>query len=158
VRGLKARRGGGPELLAHRNGRRWVDIRSDDVNDYVKEVTARDFSAKDFRTWNATVLAAVALAVSAGDAATKTARKRTITAAVKGVAHYLGNTPAVCRASYIDPRVFDRFQSGWTIGAALEREGGDADLSDERVRRRIESAVLDLIEDQDSPALARLKA
>jgi DNA topoisomerase-1 len=152
---LKRRRGGGPELLAHRNGRRWVDIRSDDINDYVKQVTARDFSAKDFRTWNATVLAAVALAASESDTATKTARKRTIKAAVKGVAHYLGNTPAVCRASYIDPRVFDRFQSGWTIGPAIEPERGDVDLSDERVRRRIEAAVLDLIEDQESPALAR---
>jgi DNA topoisomerase IB len=155
VRTLKRRRGGGPELLAHRNGRRWVDVRSDDINDYVKQVTARDFSAKDFRTWNATVLAAVALAASASDAATKTARKRTITAAVEGVAHYLGNTPAVCRASYIDPRVFDRFQSGWTIAPAIERERGDVDLSVESVRRRIEAAVLDLIEDEDSPALAR---
>ena len=61
---LKRRRGGGPELLAYRDGRRWVDVKSPDINAYVKEVTGADFSAKDFRTWNATVLAAVALAVS----------------------------------------------------------------------------------------------
>jgi len=150
---LKRRRGGGPELLAYRDGRRWIDVRSDDINEYVKGVTARDFSAKDFRTWNATVLAAVALAVHGADAATKTARKRAINAAVKSVAAYLGNTPAVCRKSYIDPRVIDRFQSGWTIGPALDRAGGHADLADERTRTRIEAAVVDLICEQDSPAL-----
>ena len=83
------------------------------MNEYVKRRTGGEFSAKDFRTWNGTVLAAVALA---GDVpASKTARKRRINDAVKGVALFLGNTPAVARASYIDPRVFDRFQSGWTI-------------------------------------------
>src|SRR3712207_6701467 len=97
--------------------RRWVDVKSADINQYVKEITGGDFSAKDFRTWSATVLAAVALAVS-GPAATgsKTARNRAKTRAIKEVARYLGNTPAVCRASYIDPRVFDRFDGGLTIG------------------------------------------
>jgi DNA topoisomerase I len=156
IRALKRRRGGGPELLAHRNGRRWVDVRSDDINEYVKAVTAGAFSAKDFRTWNATVLAAVALAVGGADAETKTARKRAIKTSVEAVSAYLGNTPAVCRASYIDPRVFDRYHSGWTIGAAIDRAGGDADLANERTRRRIEAAVLDLIEDRESPALARV--
>jgi DNA topoisomerase I len=145
---LKRRRGGGPELLAHRNGPRWVDVRSEDINEYLKAVTARDFSAKDFRTWNATVLAAVALAVGGAAAETKTARKRAISASIKTVSAYLGNTPAVCRASYIDPRVFDRYHSGSTVGAAIDQAGGDADLSNERTRTRIEAAVLDLIEDQ----------
>ena len=58
---LKARRGGGDELLAYRNNRRWHDVRSSDINDHVKELTGGDFTAKDFRTWNATVLAATAL-------------------------------------------------------------------------------------------------
>ena len=58
---LKRRRGGGEELLACRNGRRWVDVRSDDVNEYLKSAAGDDVSAKDFRTWSATVLAAVAL-------------------------------------------------------------------------------------------------
>ena len=62
VAALKRRRGGGPELLAYKDGRRWADMRSDDINAYVKDATSHDFSAKDFRTWNATVLAAVALA------------------------------------------------------------------------------------------------
>ena len=107
------------ELLAYKEGRRWADIKSPDINAYVKEATGGDFSAKDFRTWSATVLAAVALAVSGPAARTKTSRKRAKSRAIKEVARYLGNTPAVCRASYIDPRVFDRFDGGLTIGGVL---------------------------------------
>ena len=121
---LKRRRGGGDELLAYRTGRRWHDVRSHDINEYIKAVTGAGYSAKDFRTWNATVLAAVALAVSGEVAATKTGRKRAISRAVKEVAHYLGNTPAVCRRSYIDPRVFDAYEGGLIIRPALERAAG----------------------------------
>jgi hypothetical protein len=122
----------------------------------VKQVTGGDFSAKDFRTWNATLLAAVALAVS-GPAATasKTARKRAATRAVKEVARYLGNTPAVCRASYIDPRVFDRFDSGLTIGGALSDIGGMSDIG--ALHGKVEEAVLDLIAgDDESPAIEKV--
>jgi DNA topoisomerase I len=141
---LKARRGGGPELLAYKDGRRWVDVRSEDINEYLKDATGEDISAKDFRTWGATVLAAVALAVSGEVVATKTGRKRAISRAVKEVAHYLGNTPAVARASYIDPRVFDRYRDGRTIGGALTlaAENGDAPA----IQGPIEEAVLDLID------------
>lgn len=143
---LKRRRGGGPELLAYRDGgRRWVDVRSEDVNAYVKAVTSREFSAKDFRTWNATVLAAIAVAADPREARSDTAYKRIASAAVKTVAAYLGNTPAVARASYIDPRVFDRLRSGWTIADTLEAVG-EPDLADPRKRTRIEAAVLDLLE------------
>jgi DNA topoisomerase I len=154
VAALKRRRGGGPELLAYRDGRRWLDVRSDDINQYVKAATADEHSAKDFRTWNATVLAAVALA-GREPPEMKTARKRAIRDAIESVAAYLGNTPAVCRASYIDPRVIDRYQSGWTIAPALEELGGKPDLANARVRTRVESAVLDLIREDESPALAR---
>jgi DNA topoisomerase IB len=156
VAALKRRRGGEPELLAYKEGTRWRDIKSADVNAYVKEVTGGDFSAKDFRTWNATVLAAVALAVS-GPAATmsKTARKRAKVRAVKEVAHYLGNTPAVCRASYIDPRVFDRFDSGLTIGGAMHDVGDTSDL--DSLHGPVEEAVLDLIAaDEASAAVERV--
>ena len=152
--GLKRRRGGGSELLAYRASRRWVDVRSDDINEYVKAATAEEHSAKDFRTWNATVLAAVALA-GRERPETKTGRGRAIRAVVESVAAVLGNTPAVCRASYIDPRVIDRYQSGWTIAPALERLGGEPDLADQRLRAQVESAVLDLIREDESPALAR---
>jgi DNA topoisomerase IB len=150
---LKTRRDGGQELLAYREDGGWVDIRSPDINAYVKELTGGDFSAKDFRTWNATVLAAVALAgeerrlAELGRAGTKTSRQRAVTSAVKAVAAYLGNTPAVCRASYIDPRVIDRFRSGDTIAPTLERIGGEPDLGVPSKRARIEAAVLELLED-----------
>jgi DNA topoisomerase I len=140
---LKARSGGGPELLAYKEGRRWVDVRSEDINEYLKATTGEDISAKDFRTWGATVLAAMALAVSGEVAATKTGRKRAITRAVKEVAHYLGNTPAVARASYIDPRVFDRYRDGKTIAHALPMVADDDDAP--AIQGPIEEAVLDLV-------------
>jgi DNA topoisomerase I len=158
VSALRRRRGGGPELLAYRGDRgRWRDVRSDDINDYVKAVTGQEFTAKDFRTWNATVLAALALAQEAEPPRSAPAHRRAVSAAVKQVAVYLGNTPAVCRTSYIDPRVFDRYRSGWTIRGALEQVGS-ADLARPRVRGRIEAAVLDLLEERPTPALERLAA
>jgi DNA topoisomerase IB len=144
---LKRRRGGGERLLAYRDGRRWVELRSDDLNDRIKDLTGGEFSAKDFRTWNATVLAAVAVATLGAAKGSNTARKRTVNAAVKAVAGYLGNTPAVCRASYIDPRVFDRFRAGQTIVDTLERPLERLDLAKRSARTEVESAVLDLIGD-----------
>jgi len=145
ARALKKRRGGGDELLAYKEGGRWVDVKSSDINAYLKEAAGGDFSAKDFRTWSGTVLAAVALAVAGmASKGSKTARKRAKTRAVNECARYLGNTPAVCRASYIDPRVFDRFDGGLTIGGALPELVEDtAPWPD--VQRAVEEAVLDLI-------------
>jgi DNA topoisomerase-1 len=140
---LKRRRGGGDELLAYKNGRSWADVRSTDINDYLREVAGGDFTAKDFRTWSATVLAASSVAVLGERADSATARKRVISLAVTEVAHYLGNTPAVCRASYVDPRVFDRFNAGETILPALDR-ADDAD--DAKRRRTVELAVIRLLD------------
>jgi DNA topoisomerase-1 len=139
---LKRRRGGAEELLAFKDGRRWSPLRSADINNYIKERLGAEFSAKDFRTWNATVLAAVKLAAKSAQAPTKTGRKRAINACVRDVSEMLGNTPAVARRSYIDPRVFDRYLSGWTI-----RIGEVTALDDvgDRRRRRLELAVLDLL-------------
>jgi DNA topoisomerase I len=145
---LRRRRSRHPELLAFRNGTgNWTDVRSEDVNAYLKEKAGREFSAKDFRTWHATVLAAFALASMDVPPASKTARKRAINDAVKGVAAFLGNTPAVCRRSYIDPRVFDRFRDGATIERALRRVRRTEDIYDPRVQRSLERAVIRLIED-----------
>ena len=156
---LKRRRGGGDELLAFRDGRRWSDIRSGDINDYIKEITGKGYSAKDFRTWNATVLAAVALAVSGGVADTKTGRKRAISRAVKEVAHYLGNTPAVCRASYIDPRVFDAYEGGLVIRPALEAAAAVDDDRPAIHQPALEKAVLDLIDERSSaPGVEKVAA
>ena len=104
-----------------RSGRRWVDVKSADINEYVKAAAGEEFSAKDFRTWSGTVLAAVALAVSGPARGTKSSRKRAKSRAVKEVARYLGNTPTVARTSYIDPRVFDRFDGGLTIAGRAAR-------------------------------------
>jgi DNA topoisomerase I len=150
---LKRRRGGPDELLAWQDGRKWRGVRSDDINEYLKRQLGEDFSAKDFRTWNATVMAAVTLAVDGRDATTKTARKRAINGSVRAVSELLGNTPAVARRSYIDPRVFDRYLSGWTVAAALERIP-ELDVADDRVRTQVERAVVDLLlEKTESPAL-----
>jgi DNA topoisomerase I len=128
--------------LKRRRRRTLLGVRSPEINAYIKEHTGGDFSAKDFRTWHATVLAAVALGVS-GRAATKTGRQRAITRAVAEVAHYLGNTPAVCRASYIDPRVFDCYRGGMTISPTVET------LSDESVER----AVLTMLGGESQPSV-----
>jgi DNA topoisomerase I len=157
IRTLHRRPGGGYELLAYRDGSAWRDVRSDDINDYIKEAVGREHSAKDFRTWNATVLAATVLAASARerDLSTKGGRARAKRDAVKQVARYLGNTPAVCRASYIDPRVFDRFDGGLTVGGVFERLPKDpADWPE--IQRPIEEAVLDLIDRRESPAIERV--
>jgi DNA topoisomerase-1 len=150
---LKRRRGGGDDLLAFKESGRWRDVLSSDVNAYIKAVTGGDFTAKDFRTWSATVLAAVGVAV-AGEAASPTARKRAITRAVKEVAFYLGNTPAVCRASYIDPRVFDCYDAGVTISDALDALG-DVDLGEPAIQGAVEAAVIDLLEGDTESVLAR---
>jgi DNA topoisomerase-1 len=143
---LKRRRGGGDELLAYKRGRRWADLRSEDINAWLKLATGEDVSAKDFRTWGATVLAAVALAVSEEAAATKTGRKRAITRAIKEVAHYLGNTPAIARASYIDPRVFDRYREGKAIDYRLVAAASDRNGDATAIQGPVEKAVLDLLE------------
>jgi DNA topoisomerase I len=156
VEALKRRRGGSPELLAYQEDGRWVDVKSDDVNDYIKGIADDGFSAKDFRTWNATVLAAVALAVSGAAASSQSARNRAVTRAIAEVALYLGNTPAVCRASYIDPRIFDRFRDGFTIGGALH-ELGDVEYGEPATQGAIEEAVLDLLErDLSSDAIEKV--
>jgi DNA topoisomerase I len=156
VRDLKRRRSGDDELLAYRSCDGWVDVKSPDINAYIKEHTGGDFSAKDFRTWNATVLAAVGLAVSGRAAGSPSARKRAITRAIKEVAYYLGNTPAVCRASYIDPRVFDRYRDGVTIGGAIDALGEEDALGGPDAQGPVEAAVLDLLEERESPVLEKV--
>jgi DNA topoisomerase IB len=145
LRALKKRRRGGTKLLVYWRSREWVPVRSDEINEYLKEAAQGDFTAKDFRTWNATVLAAVALCAENGRPDSATTRKRRTNAAVKQVAVYLSDTPAVCRNSYIDPRMFDRFDAGETIRAALDRIADRSDPSEFPDRERIEKAVLRLL-------------
>lgn len=141
IRPLK-RRPGGPQLFCYRNGHGWSPVRSDDVNAYIREHAGEAHSAKDFRTWHATVLAAVSLAVVGSRAGTETARRRVVSHATREVARYLGNTPTVCRDSYIDPRVFECFYDGRTIDLDLDAIGEDIG---EPELLSAESAVLDLL-------------
>lgn len=132
---LLRRRSGGDRLLAWRDNPRegWRPIGAADVNAFIHEATGGPFSAKDFRTLRATVLAAGELGravgassdaahpATSGAAPSAASRKRTVAGAVRRVSGYLGNTPAVCRSSYIDPRVVDRYLAGHTVAEA----GGD---------------------------------
>jgi DNA topoisomerase IB len=160
---LKRRRSGGAELLAYRRDGRWVDLKAEDVNAYLKDAAGGDFSAKDFRTWNATALCALVLARRAGEAGSRASRRRLVTAAIREVAVYLGNTPAVCRSAYVDPRVIDRFQAGLTIAEALEAPPPSADgqalIDEHSVGERVRRAVLDLIAgDASAPGVERIAA
>ncbi|KQY21404.1 DNA topoisomerase [Cellulomonas sp. Root485] len=118
VRTLTRRRDEGPELLAWRDDDgAWHDVTSADVGAYVKARLGEDATPKDFRTWHATVLAARGLADVGPPPASERARTRAVTQVVRDVAEELGNTPAVCRSSYIDPRVIELWQRGTMIRA-----------------------------------------
>jgi DNA topoisomerase IB len=146
VRTLKRRRSW-PEcddLLVFRSGSRWHNVTAGNINDYLRDISGGDFTAKDFRTWHATVLAAVGLAVSQA-AESPTARKRAITRVIQEVADYLGNTPAVARASYIDPRVITRYEKGATIAGSLADLGKGQEFGDVATGGRAEQAVLNLL-------------
>jgi DNA topoisomerase IB len=138
---LKARRNG-TEFLAYKENGHWRDVKSADINEYIKGVVGREFSAKDFRTWHATVLAAVAVSVYGRGARSPSQRSRVVNHAAREVAHYLGNTPAVCRASYIDPRVFERYSEGRTIATSLAEF---EDVGSCELRTSVEGAVLRLL-------------
>ena len=114
-------------LLAWKDGRAWRELDSSQVNDYLRTTTGVDATAKDFRTWHATVLAAIALAESEEPGKTVASRKRAIATAMKEVASYLGNTPTLARNSYVDPRVIDAYEEGKTILGTARRTYHTAD-------------------------------
>jgi DNA topoisomerase IB len=140
IEAMRRRRCGPDDLLVYRDRGAWHDVRSADVNDYIQEQIGEAFSAKDFRTWHGTVLAAIELA-SGTKPTSRGGTERAIKAAVERVAAALGNTPAVCRDSYVDPRVFDRFREGVTIEPPPATNGRVG----QRARARVERAVLELI-------------
>ena len=122
VRALLRRTGRTERLLVCRSASGWVDIRAEDLNVRFKELVGDDYSVKDLRTWHGTVLAAEAFA-DAGPAATQRSAKRITAAVMRSVAEQLGNTPAVARGSYVDPRVVTAYDRGQTIAAARLRAG-----------------------------------
>jgi len=145
---LKRPEGTGDELLGYwvddptGQGRMWHDVTSTEINAYLKEISEAEVTAKDFRTWNATVLMAATLA-EAPTPTSKTARKRVIKQAYERVSETLGNTPAVCKASYVDPRVVDHYEHGDTVADALRAV---ADAGDDRTAQRVlEQAVCQML-------------
>ncbi|SET24519.1 DNA topoisomerase IB [Nonomuraea wenchangensis] len=146
LRSLKRAGGKEGELLRYRRDGDWADVRSEDINDYLKEIIGYEVSAKDFRTWHATVLAAVGLAVSRPAVRLgPTKKKRAVTRVMREVAEYLGNTPTVARASYVDPRVIEAYDQDRTIGAALTELGSAVDFGQLATAGPVEKAVIDLI-------------
>ena len=137
---MKRRRSGPEDLLAWRQGREWRDVRSEEVNDYIQEKIGEEFSAKDFRTWHGTVLAAVELA-GEPEPGSETKAKRSVRAAVERVAAALGNTPAVCRRSYIDPRVIERFREGETISPKAPAGGRLSATARSRLEREVRALI-----------------
>ena len=137
---MRRRRGGGDRLLAYKDPG-WRPLDSSLVNDYIGDTTGMDATAKDFRTWHATVIAAASLAEAEESATSKAKKKRAISATMKEVAEFLGNTPTLARTSYVDPRVVDAFEQGRTISTATRRH---YDKVDQR-QAALERAVLKLL-------------
>jgi len=116
IRSLK-RRGPSARLLAFKQGSTWHPVSPPEINEYVKERTGGEFTAKDFRTLHGTLTAAKSLAKH-GPEKSKSARDRAISQAIKDAASVLSNTPAIAKASYVDPRVIDHYTHGKTIDPA----------------------------------------
>jgi len=125
VRSLK-RRGPRARLLAYRGDDGWHPISAEDINDYVRVQTGGEFTAKDFRTLRGTVAAAVSLAKH-GPERTKTARSKALAQAMRDAAEVLGNTAAIAKSSYVDPRVVDHYTAGSTIDPA-RTESAESEL------------------------------
>ena len=102
---------GKAELFKFAQNDRLIDIKDRQINDYIQAIIGKDFTAKDFRTWAGTLLCSIALAMQ-GQGTTKTERKRRVRKAIAATADQLGNTPAVCRSSYICPRLLDEYMEG----------------------------------------------
>lgn len=122
VRPLMRQRHRGDRLLVCRTASGWSEVRADDLNDRFKELVGDQYTVKDLRTWHGTVLAAAAFA-EADAAVSRRVARRVEAAVMKEVAEELGNTPAVARGSYVDPRVITGYERGLTIGAATRRAG-----------------------------------
>lgn len=169
---LKRRRDGEAELFAWREDGPpvvWHDITSSDINAYVRERLATEATAKDFRTWHGTVVAARGLGALAPAAdLSPTARKRAVAGVMRDVAEALGNTPAVARASYVDPRVVDLWEDGVSLAPVVDAlgveglgvTGGEAVPGErpEHAQDALEAAVLDLLTRSPEAAKRRIRA
>lgn len=144
LRQMRRRRTGSQRVLAYRGDDGWHDLGADEVNAYLAELFDGRLTAKDFRTWHATVHAAVALASSPEPGDTLASRRRAVKAAVEEVSEFLGNTPTIAKGSYIDPRVIDHYVEGETV--SVPRATGRTPV---RRQRAVEAAVRDLLTDEE---------
>jgi DNA topoisomerase-1 len=111
----------GRRLFRYKEGRRWLDVDSHEVNDYIEEIAGFPYTAKDFRTWGGSLRAATVLS-DLGREKSTAARNRNVVMAVRMVAAELGNTPAICRKSYVHPMILTRYlKSGATISVPRHR-------------------------------------
>jgi DNA topoisomerase-1 len=146
---LSTRRRPDDRLLAVKVDRDWVPVQASDINDHIRDLFGLEVTAKDFRTWHATVHVATALGESvleeeagrARPATSKTAKAKRVRQAVVGASELLGNTPTVCRSSYVDPRVIDLYEGGTTIAPALSGLPEDP----EEARDHVDAAVVALL-------------
>lgn len=143
LRAMRRRRTGSDRVLAWKDDRGWHDLDADDVNDYLAELFDGELTAKDFRTWHATVHAAVALASSPEPGDTKASRRRATRAAVEEVSEFLGNTPTIAKGSYVDPRVLERYEEGETVSVPAATQGRPP----AQRQGKVEEAVRELLEE-----------
>ncbi len=139
---MRRRRGGDLRLLSYKQSRSWRAVLPDLVNEYVRSSTGMEATAKDFRTWHATVLAAAALAETPEPGLTTASRKRAVVGAMKEVASFLGNTPTLARSAYVDPRVIEAYEEGRTIQSVTSQVHDSPDAR----QAALERATLKLLQ------------
>lgn len=137
---MAGRRPQDARLLSAKIGGRWVPIQPADINEHIRMLFDMEVTAKDFRTWRATVHVAREVATG-GYATSQRRRKRVVRDAIVGASEVLGNTPTVCRSSYVDPRVIDLYESGTTIEPALQHLDKDPEVA----RDQVDQAVISLL-------------
>jgi DNA topoisomerase-1 len=138
VRALKRGRHKNPRLLVYRDQDGYHEINAEMVNERFHELVGAEYTVKDLRTWTATVHAAVELA-DADPPTTKKALNTAVKDMLAEVSDHLGNTPAIARSSYVDPRIVEQYEHGHTIAETVNRVGDD--LDDEEARVALERAV-----------------
>jgi DNA topoisomerase IB len=142
---MRRRRGEDLRLLSYKEGRSWRSLLPTLVNDYVRDCAGLEATAKDFRTWHATVLAAAALAETSEPGESAASRKRAVAGAMKEVGSFLGNSATLARSSYVDPRVLEAYGQGRTIARTTRREYASADQR----QAALERATLRLIKNAE---------
>lgn len=149
----------GQVLFSYIDGVETKHIESSDVNDYLREITGSDFTAKDFRTWIGTVLAGTAFH-ELEEVTSKAQAKKNIGTVIESVSKILGNTPAVCRKCYVHPDIINAYLEGDTLATVSQRISSGLEHSINKLRPT-ESAVLALLQRRlkNPPTLhGRLKA